>query len=152
MNYDGGQSLDILPWGIWTVGYKSVPAQLLAIVESWNVIAKTWESLKLSWVGESANDAQEFNARLQSLQRQLFGASGEPRTPGLVEQLCVIAVKAAMNYESADVANIIMLKDFADAINAEPLPPEDAGSGAQPFGRVPPDITESPVIERFPNG
>ncbi|WP_432990689.1 hypothetical protein [Dactylosporangium sp. CA-233914] len=151
LNFDSGQSMDILPHGMWESGYKAVPAQLATLVRSWNVIAKAWDGLKLSWVGESANEAQQFSARLQDLQRQLFGAAGEPRVPGLVEQLCVIAVKAAMNYDSADIANIIMFKEFADAINVQPLPPEDAESGgAQPFGRVPPDIVDSPVIERSP--
>ncbi|MGW0502448.1 hypothetical protein [Micromonospora sp. NPDC003241] len=154
-HYDDGQSINVDPQGMWTSGSERVGKLLDDVVDSWKSIGNTWKNLELSWAGETAEEVQQFNYRLQKLQWDLFG-SEEHETVGLIYQVRGIVQSAASNYGEAEEAVVKMFDEFTAAIPAKDLPPEDDGEGD---GGTPPPVdlgdayntTESPVHTLYPN-
>ena len=153
-HYDDGQIINVDPQEMWSIGSERVVRLLNDVVESWERIGSIWKNLELSWAGETAEEVEQFNYRLQKLQWELFG-SEHSDTPGVIMQALGIAVGAAANYGEAEKAVIKMFDDFAAALPLDDLPPESEGD---PDGTPQPvdlgdayNVTESPVHTLYPN-
>ncbi|MEU8167254.1 hypothetical protein AB0B97_12110 [Micromonospora sp. NPDC049004] len=103
------------------------------LVEHWDAVGKTWESLKLGWIGDSAEAADEFNARLKDIQERLFGvpsADGQTvETPGLLDKVRSGVVVAAANYNNAEHSVTDMWDAFCAQMRQEA---ESTGDSAPP--------------------
>ena len=106
--------------------YGVVPAMLNTVSASFQNIYDIWQSLSLSWIGSSADAAQELQNQLDKIQNRLFGTKVDNQDqPGVLEQMSSAAANAASIYSNVEETNTKMFNDFADAINWTPLPDED---------------------------
>lgn len=156
-NYDNGQTLRIDSVGMYGAGFRNIPNYLSNIADCWSTIDKAWRSVHLSWVGDTADEAQAFNDKLQKIQDRLFGAKILPLlgdVPGVIGRLGIIAATAGANYGSADSTIRKMFQDFYDAVDVAQLPPEGSDSDT-PDGTYtgPPlevhNVTDPPVTETY---
>lgn len=110
---------------------ETIKGVTTSIAEHWETIGKTWADLKLGWIGDSADAANQFNADLKGIQERLFGvpsADGKTvETLGLLDQLRGGVLVAAANYDNAELSIKDMWKAFGEQITQEP---EDSGDGA----------------------
>jgi hypothetical protein len=132
--------------------YGTVPAMLTNVSQSFQKIYDIWNGLKLSWIGDSADAAQQLEGELDQIQRRLFGGKVESQDdqPGVIQQMSSVAAFAASIYSNVEESNTKMFNDFADAITWHPLPDEDAdGDGSN---STPPEATNlpyGPITEKF---
>ncbi|WP_306204573.1 hypothetical protein [Actinoplanes sp. RD1] len=107
-----------------------------SLVDNWDAIGRTWEDLKLGWIGDSADAADEFNARLKDIQERLFGvpaADGKSvETPGLLDRARSGVIVAAANYNAAEHsvtdlwdAFCAQMRQEGETTNGEPAPSQD---------------------------
>ncbi|GAA5179170.1 hypothetical protein GCM10023322_08360 [Rugosimonospora acidiphila] len=149
-NYDNGQTISVYPTAVFEytfyqknehglsdatqpqavidgAAYGVVPELLNIISDSFQKIFDTWNSLKISWAGDSSDAAQELNDQLNKIQKRLFGANVKPvgDVPGVIGQMSSVAASAAVNYSNVEEANTKMFDDMNHDIPYKPLPPED---------------------------
>jgi hypothetical protein len=107
--------------------YGAVPAMLNAITTSFQAIYTVWQNLSLSWIGNSSDAAQELQSQLDKIQNRLFGTKIDNQNqPGVLEQMSSVASDAASIFSNVEEANTTMFNNFADDINWQPLPDENA--------------------------
>lgn len=114
------------------------------IYESWGTIAETWKGLELGWTGESEEAAQAFQARLQAVQKDVFGyedADGT-RHAGVLGQVRGAAVHASVLYGNAEDRVGTMFERFLEALEAE------GGGEPQP----PTSTDKGPITVKYGNG
>ncbi|NGM15650.1 hypothetical protein O3597_04060 [Verrucosispora sp. WMMA2044] len=113
------------------------------LIGCWETIGQTWESIKIGWIGESADAADEFNTRLKDIQERLFGvptADGEGvETPGLLDKVRSGVVVAAANYNNAEHSVTDMWDAFCAQMEQEP----EASDGSPPPANE--DTTLDPI-------
>ncbi|MEU5785819.1 hypothetical protein [Micromonospora lupini] len=118
---DAAKAIWVMPGIMHYNAHVSMKAEIEAIVECWNVIADTWNGLKLSWVGESAAAADAFNERLDRVQAELFGEPGSDGTdgkPGIFGLIRVVAIQAASNYDNAEHSVYHMFDSLREALES----------------------------------
>ncbi len=149
-NYDGDQTIymyptavfettfyvkssETLPEDVYTSGttddgyaYGTVPGMLRSVSGAFQNIYNVWNGLKLSWIGDSADAAQQLQAELDRIQNRLFGMKDDDTKPGVIEQMSSVAANASALYSNVEETNTKMFNDFADAITWKPLPDENA--------------------------
>jgi len=137
-------------------GYGVVPEMLNLISDAFSKIYGIWDDLKLSWAGDSADAAQKLQADLNQLQKRLYGAKLYPigDVPGVIGQMSSVAASAAVNYSNVEESNADNFNKMNDAIEWQPLPPEesDDGSGDGSGDTTPPSNDSwdvAPVSEIF---
>jgi hypothetical protein len=180
-NYDGGQTISVYPTALYQATFYrdhldgipdsihpaaivdgkalgTVPEMMQLISNSFQTIYNIWGDLKLSWSGDTADAAQELQAKLDKLQSRLYGKKLVPigDVPGVIGQMSAVAARAASNYSNVEEANTDMFDKLRVAINWQPLPPEDldddsgdnkpADNGPAPSTD---DSTDGPVTEIF---
>ncbi|HWS33953.1 MAG TPA: hypothetical protein VN408_14570 [Actinoplanes sp.] len=140
--YNDGQTIYIYPEQVWkqtfyvddpnkthtTIEsqYGNIPNLMRLMGLNFKTIADTWDELKLSWAGDSAEAAQDLNEQLQQLQNRLWGMKLTDRkdqdVPGVIGQMCAIAAGATINYSQAENTNQQMMSDLRDRVTAEAKP------------------------------
>jgi hypothetical protein len=135
--------IDVAPQTMHTYAGTYMKTVMSSIAEDWETIGKTWEDLKLSWIGDSAEAADAFNVRLKGIQQRLFGvpsADGKTvETPGLLDQLRSGVVIAASNYNSAEHS----VTDMWDAFCAQMRQEAESSGDSAPAANV--DTTLDPI-------
>jgi hypothetical protein len=71
------------------------------VVDLQNSIIKTMNGLQLSWVGQSASDADSFTQAWEAAQTSLFGSSSDP-SAGVLFRVSEMLDGAASNYSAVD--------------------------------------------------
>ncbi len=166
--YDHGQTMSIVPDAIWDLTYfvpdeflnvsgqtmivserrGAVPDLMRQIEDSFTKISDTWDSLKLSWVGEGADAAQQVNTMLQEVQNRLWGMKvADEDVPGVIGQMCGLAAGAALNYSNVEESNTKMFQALLDAV-AESAPSE-GGESSPPDRSDFRDVTDPPVFVTY---
>lgn len=173
-NYDGDQTIhmypaavfestfyvkstETLPSTVYTAGttddgyaYGTVPGMLRTVSSSFQKIYDIWNGLKLSWVGDSADAAQQLQAELDRIQTRLFGVKDDDKRPGVIEQMSSVAANASALYSNVEETNTKMFNDFADAITWQPLPDENATPDSSSTNKPSNDSYNfAPISEKF---
>lgn len=114
-----------------------------AIVTALNTIGDTMSGLQLSWVGDAADEAQDFASRWKTAMNGMFGPPDNPKA-GLINQAVVALLTAAGNYSSCEEALTKMFTDFNSGLGAG-----GSGSGTDPIpaGTMAPNGNQSAVAE-----
>lgn len=131
-------SIKVDPDTLWTQGFTTLPDQSKAVVGTLTSISDTWNALKLSWFGDSAETAKGWNDNYIKILDRMFGAPGVefknlPAGEGILPKIANAAASAASNFGNAEDA---VVKTFQPFIDAKPGPP---GSGR--------DYTTGPITE-----
>jgi len=130
--------------------YGAVPGLLQNVSDSFQHIYDIWKNLSLSWIGDAADAAQELQDKLDVIQNRLFGTKIDGKdVPGVIEQMSSAAAGTARVYSNVEETNTKMFNDFADAINWQPLPAEDADSSGSSDAPPTKDLLYGPVTEKF---
>jgi len=131
--------------------YGVVPSMLNSISQSFQNIYDIWQNLSLSWIGSSADAAQELQDELDNIQNRLFGTKiNDEYQPGVLEQMSSAASYAASVYSNVEETNTKMFNDFADAINWQVLPDENASDDGTSSTPPPTDNQiYGPITEKF---
>jgi hypothetical protein len=135
--------IDVAPQTMHRYAATYMKIVMTNIVDDWDTIGKTWENLKLSWIGDSAQAADDFNVRLKDIQQRLFGvpsADGKTvETPGLLDKVRSGVIIAAANYNSAEHS----VTDMWDAFCAQMRQEAESGGDTAPPANV--DTTLDPI-------
>jgi hypothetical protein len=137
---EAGMDIDITQDLIYDYAHDYMVNVRNNIEGCWLEISKTWERLKLSWSGSSAEEAKEFNDRLLRAQESLFGKEGGK--PGILNQVRAAALMASVNYDNAEAYATKLFDDFLNDLTAPSEP------GAHP----PTDVTDGPISVDYNNG
>jgi hypothetical protein len=133
--------------------YGTVPSMLNVVSGAFQTIYNIWDGLSLSWIGQSADAAQELQDQLDKIQNRIFGAKIDDKDQaGVLEQMSSSASYAASIYSNVEETNTKMFNDFADNIPWSPLPDEDPDPGpTQPEAPAPDakDVTLGPITEKY---
>lgn len=130
--------------------YGVVPAMLNSVSASFQTIYTIWQNLSLSWIGNSADAAQELQSQLDKIQNRLFGTKVDGKDqPGVLEQMSSAASFAASIYSNVEETNTKMFNQFADDINWQPLPDENATPTGDSTTPSTTDHDLGPITEKF---
>jgi hypothetical protein len=101
--YDNaGISIRVDPDTIFQVAAVSIPSLGEDVANSVSRVVQIWNDLKLGWVGNTAQEAQDFNDSWTTSISELFGGGkGGPAT-GILAQIADGAAMAASNYGQAE--------------------------------------------------
>jgi hypothetical protein len=92
------------------------------LCDNLETIATTLSNLELSWVGDSASEAQDFNDRYQEACDELFGTQADPSL-GVLPRLVAGLYGALSNYSASEDYVVKMFTSFQAA---------SSGSGGAP--------------------
>ncbi|MEU2620655.1 WXG100 family type VII secretion target [Streptomyces sp. NPDC007157] len=98
-------------------------------------IMNSLSELRLSWTGDAADVANDFNTRWTTVTEQLYGTQAEP-SKGVLNILTSGIAKAAQNYANCEGAIKAMFEQFHTGI-------VQAGSGSASSGS-PTDVVDQP--------
>ncbi|WP_432827542.1 WXG100 family type VII secretion target [Dactylosporangium sp. CA-092794] len=96
-------------------------------------VVKCWADLHVSWNGESADEAADFNERWRKVMVHLYGTEGDEKS-GVVNQIGQIVTIAAQNYTNVERDVRKSFVELLDALNN----PAPAGGSAT-------DDTHAPI-------
>jgi hypothetical protein len=119
-NYnDKAQSIKVDPDTLWKDAMVTLPDQSKQVVGTLTSIATTWNNLKLSWYGGSAQEAADFNAKWLRVIDRLFGPD-DPNAqvlPGeaILPKIAGAGGTAASNFGQAEDAVVKTFQGFVDA-------------------------------------
>jgi uncharacterized protein YukE len=114
-NYnDGGMVISVNPDEMFRLATVDMLNHGQTVSDALNSIADIWNGLALGWVGDSASEAQDFNAKWSSAITALFGPPGDsPSNPsGALNQIANAVANAAVNYGEAEDANLKMFEQY----------------------------------------
>ncbi len=141
-NYtDPSVRLDIMPDVMHDYSSRHMRVVIDNITEAWQTIDGTWRQLLLSWTGDSAEAAEEFNQRLWNVQKALFGEK-ESGTPGILAEIRGATMVASVNYGDAEVRVTEMFDKFLDSLTGTP----------QPGASLPKSETDGPIGVSYDTG
>jgi WXG100 family type VII secretion target len=114
-----------------------------AVQDSLGNISSALANLALSWTGDAADSAQDFNAQWSAAMTGLYGTQDDPST-GVINQVTTALATAAANYSSAESTITKMFTTLSGQLGT-------ASSGDDttpiPAGTTTPDATLSAVAE-----
>jgi hypothetical protein len=114
--YDSsGASIKIDPDAVYQSATVTMPALGAEISDSVSRVVQIWNDLKLGWVGNTAQEAQDFNDRWSASIGQLFGAAGDPST-GILSKITAGVAMAGVNYGQAEDVVTNMFNQTSDAL------------------------------------
>ena len=97
-NYDSGELLiDVDPDALFRYATVDIPGSCTAIAAHIYAIVQSWNSLKLGWLGNTADEVQDFNTRWSAAVTKLFGTEDKPED-GILSKVATAAGLAAINY------------------------------------------------------
>jgi hypothetical protein len=101
-SYDNaGINIRVDPDAIFPTATVAIPSLGGDISDSVNRILQIWNDLKIGWVGNTAQEAQDFNDRWAASISELFGTQGDPSS-GILTQITDGVALAASNYGQAE--------------------------------------------------
>ncbi|MFF5175364.1 hypothetical protein ACFY3U_22410 [Micromonospora sp. NPDC000089] len=113
-------NIDVSPHSMHLAA-KGIELISTTIAEHWGTIGKTWEDLKLGWIGDSSEAADAFNVRLTGIQERLFGVPSDDGETvdklGLLDQLRAGVLHAASNYDNAEWSVIDVWESFCSQLS-----------------------------------
>jgi hypothetical protein len=137
-NYDSGELLiNVDPDALFRYASVDIRGSSTSIVAHIYAIVQTWNSLKLGWMGNTADEVQDFNTRWSAGIEKLFGTEDKPED-GILSKVATAAGMAAINY---GVAEDIVTKMFTSISNGIDNP---ASAGPRDSNR---DLDDGPITE-----
>ena len=114
-----------------------------AVQDSLGNISSALANLALSWTGDAADSAQDFNAQWSAAMTGLYGPPGNP-SAGVINQVTTALVTAAANYSSAESTITKMFTTLTGQLGTAP-----SGDDTTPIPAwtTTPDATLSAVAE-----
>jgi hypothetical protein len=117
-SYDSaGINIKVDPDSIFNSATLIIPDLGQYISDSVNRVVQIWNDLKLGWVGDTAQEAQDFNDRWSESIRELFG-TGADSTSGILSQIAGGIAMASVNYGQAEDVVTTMFTQTADALGS----------------------------------
>jgi hypothetical protein len=119
---DAGASIKIDPDNVYQSATVAVPALGAEIADSVNRVVQIWSDLKLGWVGNTAQEAQDFNDRWSASIGALFGGAGS--TSGVLSDISDGIARASVNYGQAEDVVTNMFSHTASSLESSSPPPD----------------------------
>jgi hypothetical protein len=134
--------INVNPDDMFQSATKGIPNLGGQIADSINRIVGTWNDLKLGWIGNTAEEAKDFNDRWAAAISELFGTKAEPDS-GLLSQIANGIAMASLNYGGAEdvVTNMFTKMAASLADNGSSDTPPDPHRG----------VNDAPITENTPN-
>jgi hypothetical protein len=115
-NYDGsGTTISVNASDLYQWSMQVMPNYGKEIADSVNRIVKTWNDLKIGWVGNTADEAQDFNDRWAASISELFGTDAEPAA-GILSRIANGITMASVNYDAVEDVVTNMFKQTSSAL------------------------------------
>ena len=92
-----------------------------AITDSIVRVQNIWKGLKLGWVGQTSDQADQFNSRWNVVMSELFGAQGGD--VGILNQIMGCVIGASCNYGDAESTVIQMFQNISTSLSPGPSNP-----------------------------
>jgi uncharacterized protein YukE len=160
-NYDdAGMLIRVDPNSLYQYATGDMMAHGQVIMDAINNIVQTWNNLQVSWVSNSASEAQDFFDRWNSAVTQLFGTNADANS-GALPKIADGVDLASINYGEAEDTVTKMFNSLtagldmgaiAGAVTADTpsdIAPLTVGQAptrtppATPAGQTPDPVTES---------
>jgi len=138
---DSGVTINVEPEMIFQSATVAIPSLGREIADSVNRISQVWSDLKLGWVGNTAQAAQDFNDRWVSSINELFG-SKDGSTTGVLASIAKGVEMAGSNYGQAEDVVTNMFNQTASSLGQ--------GSGSD-TPADPHRAVDGPVSENTPS-
>jgi hypothetical protein len=85
------------------------------VVDGINRIIMVWNSLKLGWIGNTADEAQAFNEAWSAAMIKLFGDEVNPQV-GILNQIADGVTLASINYGETEATVVKMFTDMSNSL------------------------------------
>lgn len=154
-SYDNaGITIKVDPDDIFKFATVAIPRLGEEVANSVGRIVQIWNDLKLGWVGDTAQEAQDFNDRWSSNIAELFGGKGGPGV-GILDQIADGISMAASNYGGAEdvVTNMFSQTALSLGQNGSSDAPPDSHRGVDgPVGEKTPALPGTGRVSALPPG